>query len=65
MPSTVAQAGYVLTEKVNFALDQFRLGVIGAQRKQNLVDEAFSQYRSALATTSAIGHQQTDTGKPS
>lgn len=64
MPSTVAQAGYVLTEKIYFVLDQFRLGVISARQKQNLVDDAFSQYRSDLAASSAIGHHQTDPGKP-
>ncbi|HGM8090040.1 TPA: hypothetical protein ACKP9S_006471 [Pseudomonas aeruginosa] len=43
------EADDALEESVHSALTRFRLGHIGARAKQVLVDEAFAQYRRALA----------------
>lgn len=53
MATSTSQADHDLVERVLYALDQFRLGQIDSQRKRFLVDEAFGQYRTTLATTSS------------
>lgn len=53
MATSTTQADCDLVERVFSAMDQFRLGQIDNQRKQFLVDEAFGQYRTNLATTSS------------
>ncbi|HCD6679566.1 TPA: hypothetical protein NDY80_003619 [Pseudomonas aeruginosa] len=47
-PSAVTGAGLRLTERVDQALQQYRLGLITAQERQAQIDKAFAIYRAGV-----------------
>ncbi len=52
MATTTTQPGLALIEKVDSALDEYRLGHIDHSDKQVLIDQAFSEYRATLDAAS-------------
>ncbi len=63
-PPAVTGAGLRLTERVDQALQQYRLGLITAQERQAQIDKAFAIYRAGVNATTPRASRRRRRNRP-